>query len=261
MTKPPEAERRPHVTTWHGIEKQDDYHWLKDENWQEVLQDPKLLRQDIRTYLEAENAYTSSVMDATKPLQEKLFEEIKARIKEDDSSVPVPDGPWLYASAHVKGGQYPLFKRAPRSGGNEAILFDGNVLAEGKSYFSFGGIDVSPDHQTAAWSFDDKGSEFYTIKIRDLATGNDSAQELNNTSGGTVWSPDQQHIYYTLQDDNHRPLKTFRHRIGTTQADDVLVFEEKDTGMFTGIGQTRSKRFVTIDVNDHDTSGSDSSIR
>jgi oligopeptidase B len=254
MTKAPEAERRTHVTSWHGIEKQDDYHWLKDENWQEVLQNPKLLRQDIRTYLEAENAHTSTVMDKTKALQEKLFEEIKARIKEDDSSVPVPDGPWLYASAHVKGGQYPLFKRAPRSGGNEAVLFDGNALAEGKSYFSFGGIDVSPDHHQAAWSFDDKGSEFYTIKIRDLATGNDSAQELHNTTGGTVWSPDQQHIYYTLQDDNHRPLKTFRHRIGTTQADDVLVFEEKDTGMFTGIGQTRSKRFVTIDVNDHDTS-------
>ena len=256
MTKSaaPQAEKRPHVTTWHGIEKHDDYHWLKDDNWQEVLHDPKLLKPDIRAYLEAENAHTASIMDATKPNQDKLFEEIKGRIKEDDSSVPSPDGPYLYSSAHVKGGQYPLVKRKLRSGGDEEILFDGNALAEGKPYFSFGGIMVSPDHKQAAWSYDDKGSEFYTLKFRDLATGADSSYELSNTGGGAVWSPDQKHIYYTLQDDNHRPLKTFRHTVGTTQADDELVFEEKDTGMFTGVGQSRSRRFVTIDVNDHDTS-------
>ena len=253
-TTPPSAEKRPHVTTWHGLQKHDDYHWLKDDNWQEVLHDPKLLKPDIRKYLEAENTHTASIMDATKPIQEKLFEEIKGRIKEDDSSVPSPDGLWLYSSAHVKGGQYPLVKRKLRSGGEEEILFDGNALATGKPYFSFGGIMVSPDHNQAAWSYDDKGSEFYTLKFRDLATGTDSTYELSNTGGGAVWSPDQKHIYYTLQDENHRPLKTFRHTVGTTQADDELVFEEKDTGMFTGVGQSRSKRFVTIDVNDHDTS-------
>jgi oligopeptidase B len=256
MTRPtaPSAEKRPHLTTWHGIEKHDDYHWLKDENWQDVLHDPKLLKPDIRAYLEAENAYTASVMDKTKPAQEKLFQEIKGRIKEDDQSVPTPDGPWLYSSAHVKGGQYPLVKRKLRAGGDDVTLFDGNALAEGKPYFSFGGIMISPDHDQAAWSFDDKGSEFYTLKFRTLASGEDSAYELTNTGGGAVWSPDQNYIYYTLQDDNHRPLKTFRHKIGTTQADDELIFEEKDTGMFTGVGQTRSRRFVTIDVNDHDTS-------
>jgi oligopeptidase B len=254
MTKAPAADRRPHVTTWHGIKKHDDYHWLKDENWQSVLQDPALLRADIRHYLETENAHTASVMDKTKALQDKLFEEIKGRIKEDDTSVPVPDGPWLYSSAHVVGGQYPLFKRRLRKGGHDVTLFDGNALAEGKTYFSFGGIEISPDHQHAAWSFDDKGSEFYTLKFRNLESGADSAQAIINTTGGAVWSPDQRHIYYTLQDENHRPLKTFRHRIGSTQGDDVLVFEEKDTGMFTHVGQTRSRRFVTIDVNDHDTS-------
>ncbi len=253
-TIPPTADKRRHVTTWHGIEKHDDYHWLKDENWQEVLHDPKLLKPDIRSYLESENDYTASVMDVTKPAQEKLFEEIKGRIKEDDSSVPSPDGPWLYSSAHIKGGQYPLLKRKRRAGGEEEILFDGNALADGKAYFSFGGIAVSPDHNQAAWSYDDKGSEFYTLKFRDLATGADSSYELINTGGGAVWSPDHKHVYYTLQDDNHRPLKTFRHKLGTTQDQDELVFEEKDTGMFTGVGQSRSHRFVTIDVNDHDTS-------
>jgi oligopeptidase B len=254
LSKAPKAEIRPHVSTWHGVEKRDDYHWLKDENWQNVLHDASLLKPDIRDYLEAENAFTASVMDATKPEQDKLFAEIKGRIKEDDSSVPSPDGPYLYSSAHVKGGQYPLIKRQLRSGGGEEILFDGNALAEGKAYFSFGGIAISPDHKQAAWSFDDKGSEFYTVKFRDLATGVDRDVEISNTGGGAVWTLDQTHIYYTLQDDNHRPLKTFRHKIGTTQANDVLVFEEKDTGMFTGVGQTRSRRFVTIDVNDHDTS-------
>jgi oligopeptidase B len=256
MTKihPPRAEKRPHTTMWHGFTKHDDYHWLKDENWQAVLHDAKLLKPDIRAYLEAENHFTASIMDATKPQQDKLFTEIKGRIKEDDSSVPSPDGPYLYSSSHIKGGQYPLFKRQPRLGGAEEVLFDGNALAEGKAYFSFGGIEISPDHNQAAWSFDDKGSEFYTVKFRDLSTGIDQDVALTNTGGGAVWSPDQKYVFYTVQDDNHRPLKTFRHTLGTTQADDKLVFEEKDTGMFTGVGQTRSRRFVTIDVNDHDTS-------
>jgi oligopeptidase B len=250
----PKADIRPHITHWHGKTKHDDYHWLKDENWQAVLHDAKLLNADVRAYLEAENAHTASVMDATKPLQEKLFAEFKGRIKEDDSSVPSPDGPWLYSSAHVLGGQYPLLKRTPREGGCEQVMFDGNALAKDKSYFSFGGIAVSPDHAHAAWSYDDKGSEFYTLKFRDLATGVDASDELVNTAGGAIWSPDKRHVYYTEQDENHRPLKTFRHEIGKAQSEDVLVFEEKDIGMFTGVGQTRSDRFMTIEVNDHDTS-------
>jgi oligopeptidase B len=251
---PPKAAVHPHVTTWHGLQKHDDYHWLKDENWQNVLHDASLLKPEIRDYLVAENAFAASVMDETKSAQEKLFAEIKGRIKEDDSSVPSPDGPYLYSSSYVTGGQYPLIKRKLKRGGVEEILFDGNAIAEGKAYFGFGGVAISPDHKHAAWSYDDKGSEFYTVKFRDLATGVDSDVEILNTAGGAVWSTDMAHIYYTLQDDNHRPLKTFRHQVGTTQADDVLVFEEKDTGMFTGIGQSRSRRFVTIAVNDHDTS-------
>jgi oligopeptidase B len=251
---PPKAEQRPFTQTWHGIEKRDDYHWLKDENWQAVLHDASLLKPDIRNYLEAENTYTASVMTQTEGLQHGLFEEIKGRIKEDDSSVPSPDGAYLYFSSHIKGGQYPLVQRKPKAGGAEEILFDGNALAAGKTYFGFGGIAISPDHKWAAWSYDDKGSEFYSMTVRNLGTGQDSEIVLTNTAGAAVWSPNQKYYYYTLQDDNHRPLKTFRHEIGTTQADDVLVFEEKDTGMFSGIGQTRSRRFVTIDVNDHDTS-------
>jgi oligopeptidase B len=251
---PPRAEKRPVTETWHGHTKHDDYKWLKADNWQQVMHDPSLLPQDIRAYLEAENAYTAEQMAGTKALQEKLFLEIKGRIKEDDQSVPTPDGPYVYATAFVTGGQYPLFKRTPKSGGDEQLLFDCNELAKGKAYFSLGGLARSPDHKLAAWSQDDKGSEFYVMRVRDLATGQDHTDLLTHTSGDACWSADGQYIFYTLQDDNHRPLQTFRHKLGTPQSDDVLVFDEKDDGMFTGISSTQSERYIFISVHDHDTS-------
>jgi oligopeptidase B len=254
LPKPPKADKRCVVESWHGIEKRDDYKWLKDENWQGVLHDPKLLRKDIRKYLVAENAYAKAAMADTKALQAKLFKELKGRIKQDDSSVPAPEGKYLYFSSVVKGGQYPILKRRPRDGGKEQIILNGNKEAKGKKFFSMGGLSLAPDHSLAAWSFDDKGSEFYKIRVRDLTTRKEAKDVLTNTTGDAVWAADGKSFFYTLQDENHRPLKTFQHRLGTPQSKDTLVFEEKDTGMFTGLDQTGSKRFITIDVNDHDTS-------
>ncbi len=251
---PPRAEKRNVSETWHGISKSDDYKWLKAENWQEVMHDPSLLPADIRGYLEAENAYQDQMMADTKPLQEKLFAEIKGRIKEDDSSVPAPDGPWLYFSSHVTGGQYPRFLRKLKAGGPDQLLFDGNALAQGHDYFSFGDIAISPDHALAAWSYDNKGSEFYDLRVRDLSLDKDHDDLLTNTAGGAVWARDGKSIFYTLQDENHRPLKTFRHVLGTKQADDILVYEEKDTGLFTGVGSTSSEKFIIVSAHDHDTS-------
>jgi oligopeptidase B len=250
----PRAEKRPVAETWHGRTKHDDYKWLKAENWQDVMQNAALLPEDIRAYLEAENAYKTAQLADTAALQTRLFDEMKGRIKEDDQSVPTPDGPYVYASAYVKGGQYPLLKRTPREGGAEELLFDCNALAKDKSYFSLGGVARSPDHTLAAWSQDDKGSEFYEMRIRDLANGTDREVVLVNTAGNACWSADGQYIFYTLQDDSHRPMQTFRHRLGTKQTEDVLIFDEKDTGMFTGISSTQSDRFIIIGVNDHDTS-------
>lgn len=252
--KPPVADKRPVTETWHGHAKHDDYKWMKAGNWQAVMQYPSLLPLDIRAYLEAENAFTKEVMADTESLQEKLFAELKGRIKEDDQSVPTPDGPYIYVSAHVVGGQYPILKRTPKNGGAEEVMFDCNELARDRKYFSLGGVARSPDHKLVAWSQDDKGSEFYEMRIRDLAKGTDHSDVLTNTSGGACWSADGQHVFYTLQDNSHRPLQTFRHRLGTAQSDDVLVFDEKDTGMFTGIGSTQSDRFIIISVHDHDTS-------
>ncbi|MEO6607021.1 MAG: S9 family peptidase [Aestuariivirga sp.] len=252
--KPPRAEKRTITETWHGISKSDDYKWLKAENWQEVMHDPSLLPSDIRAYLEAENAYEDAMLADTKGLQETLFAEIKGRIKEDDSSVPAPDGPWLYFSSHVLGGQYPLFSRRLKAGGPDQLLFDGNALAKRLDYFSFGDISISPDQSLAAWSYDDKGSEFYDVRVRDLASGAEHDDLLTNTSGGAVWARDGKCFFYTMQDENHRPLKTFRHILGTKQADDVLVYEEKDTGLFTGVGATSSEKFIIVSAHDHDTS-------
>jgi oligopeptidase B len=251
---PPKVDKRPHVQSWHGQEKRDDYFWLKAGNWQEVMQDPAALPSDIRDYLEAENGYQDAVMADTIALQETLFGELKGRIKEDDTSVPVPHGPFLYLSSYVKGGQYPRFQRRRRDGGGEQMMVDCNALAVGKDYFSLGDISVSLDHALAAWSFDDKGSEFYTLKIRDLNTLEDSEDLLTNTGGSASWSLDGKSIFYTLQDDNHRPLQTFRHVLGTPQSADTLVFDEKDTGMFTGVGQTLSGDYIILSVHDHDTS-------
>ncbi len=252
---PPPPEKRAHVTLWHGHEKHDDYFWLKAENWQDVMHDASVLPADIRKYLEAENAYHESVMADTKPLQEKLFGEIKGRVKEDDQSVPVPHGPFFYFTSFVKGGQYPLFHRKRRDClGKDQLLADGNQLAEGKEYFAFGGAAISPDHSLTAWSFDDKGSEFYETRVRDNNTATDMDDVLQNTSGGAVWDKQGKSFFYTLQDENHRPLQTFRHVLGTTQSEDILVYDEKDTGMFTSVGSTQSEDYIVISVHDHDTS-------
>ena len=253
--KPPKAEKRPRVETWHGHEKRDDYHWLKAENWQEVMHDPSLLPQDIRAVLEGENAYHEAIMADTRALQDTLFAEMKGRIKEDDSSVPAPDGPYAYYSSYVTGGQHPRYARKQRDmSGAEQMLLDGNELGRGRDYFRFGGIAMSPDHGLTAWSFDGNGSEFYELRVRDVAQAKDHDDILQNTAGGATWAADGRSFFYTLQDDNHRPLKTFHHVLGQPQSADRLVYEEKDTGMFTGVGKTNSDRFIAIDIHDHDTS-------
>ncbi|MGI9386085.1 MAG: S9 family peptidase, partial [Methyloligellaceae bacterium] len=136
---PPVAEKRPHTDTHHGMTRTDDYAWLRADNWQEVMRDPGALPTDIRAYLEAENTFTETTLSATETLQEKIFEELKGRIKQDDSSVPSPHGPWAYYSSFVTGGEYPRICREPRGGGKEQILLDGNAMGEGLSYFSLGG--------------------------------------------------------------------------------------------------------------------------
>ncbi len=252
--KPPVAEKRPTLSTHHGIERDDPYAWLRADNWQEVMREPEKLPQDIRDFLEGENAYTQDVMADTKDLQDKLFEEMKGRIKEDDSSVPTRDGPYAYASKYVTGAQHPMLVRTPRDGGDETTLIDGNTEAEGKTFFRLAGATHSNDHKFLAWAYDDKGSEFFTLRVRDLNANKDIADEMTETGGSGVWSADGKYLFYIRLDNNHRPSKLYRHERGTDTADDVLVYEEQDAGFFMGVGTTQSDKYIVIDIHDHETS-------
>jgi oligopeptidase B len=258
MTKPsltpPLAERRQHAATDHGITRQDPYHWLRAHNWQQVMQEPETLPADIRAYIEAENAYFAEAFEEPHAaLREKIFQEIKGRIKEDDSGIASPDGPWAYNSRMEEGKQYPILIRTPRDGGAEQILLDCNIEA-GDDYFGFGGGDHDPSHRWLAWSADRAGSEFYTLHIRDLETGKDTGELIEDIAGGGVWSADSSAIYYSEYDDNHRPFRVRRHLLGTPQADDEIVFEEKDPGFFVGVDETLNRKYIVIDAHDHQTS-------
>ncbi len=250
----PVAPRRPHSFTRHGITVADDYAWLKDPNWQEVLRDPSVLDADIRKHLEAENDYTESLLGRTADLQKTLVKEMRGRIKEDDSSVPAPDGPYAYLRKFREGGQHEMFARMPRDGGEVEIVLDGDQLAANQEYFKFGGARHSPDHRLEAWSADIKGSEYFTIRVRDWKTGTDLDDIVEETDGAVVWATDGKGFFYVKLDDNHRPMQVWRHRLGTKQADDVLVYEEQDSGWFTHIHESSSGRFGVIDGGDHETS-------
>ena len=256
-TKPkpaPVAPRRPHSFTTHGITLVDDYAWLKDDNWQEVLRDPTLLDADIRSYLEAENDYTEGLLGHTASLQKTLVAEMRGRIKEDDSSVPAPDGAYAYFRKFREGGQHEMFGRMPRQGGETEIVLDGDQLAANQKYFKFGGARHSPDHRLQAWSADIKGSEYFSVRVRDWSSGADLEDLVEETDGTVVWAADSKAFFYVKLDDNHRPMQVWRHRLGTAQADDLLVYEEKDFGWFTHLHESTSSRFCVIAGGDHETS-------
>ncbi|MGE0231496.1 MAG: S9 family peptidase [Flavobacteriaceae bacterium] len=249
----PVARRSEDRFSHHGIERHDPYHWLRADNWQEVMRDPSRLPEDIRAYLEGENAYADAMLEPLEGLRETLFAELKGRIPQEDASVPTPDGPYQYGVRYVEGGQHPRLTRGARGGGAEIVLLDGDREAEGKRFFRLGGAMHSPDHRYLAWASDDSGSEFYTLRIRDLETGEDLPDAIPDTGGGGVWSAGSDHVFYVRLDPNHRPCEVWRHRVGTKPDQDVLVYREADPGMFMGIGKTQSGRFIIIDVHDHET--------
>ena len=252
---PPRAKRIEHVAVHHGIARNDPYNWLRAANWQEVMREPEKLDSDIRAYLDAENTHFEDAFGArASALQDEIFKEIRARIKEDDSGIPAPHGDFAYFSRMLEGKQYPQLVRTDREGGNERVLLDCNVEAGDTEYFGFGGASHSPDHKLLLWAADRNGSEYYTIYVRDLVTGQELDDKIEKCAGGGVWSADSQTIYYTELDDNHRPFRVLRHKIGTPQNEDNVVYEEKDSGFFVGVGKTLSGKFIGINAHDHQTS-------
>jgi oligopeptidase B len=254
LPTPPRAVRRPHETTHHGVTLVDDYTWLRADNWQEVMRDPSVLDLAIRAHLEAENAYTEAALADVALLRETLFAEMKARLKQDDSSVPSPDGPFEYYASYEIGGQYARLCRKPRGADGETVLLNGNVEAKGKAYWQLGATAHSPDHALLAYAVDDKGSELATVRIRDCATGLDLLDVIPDTRGSLVWSADSGTLFYVRLDENQRPQSVWRHVLGTAVDSDVKVYDETDAGFFVGIGQTQSARFIQIAAHDHQTS-------
>lgn len=255
----PVAEKRPLTDARHGLSRSDDYAWMRDANWQAMFKDPSILDPAIRAHLEAENAFQGVAMADTVELQKTLFAEMRGRIKEDDSSVPAPDGPWLYGVRFVTGGEQPRHFRIPRDAGagataSEQITLDGDKEAEGKAYFRLAGTGHAPDHRLMIWGYDDKGSEFFTLRVRDLETGEDLSDLIENTGGGVAWSAGSDGFFYTAVDDNHRPNRIYHHRMGTTQKEDTLIREEQDSGFFMSVSGSSLDDFIFITVNDHETS-------
>ncbi|MCM2402881.1 S9 family peptidase [Rhizobium sp. S153] len=255
----PSAAKKPVTDTRHGITRTDDYAWMRADNWQAMFKDPSLLDAELRKHLEAENAYMEAAMADTKDLQKVLFAEMKGRIKEDDSSIPMKDGPYAYGTAFVTGGEQPRYFRIPRDADHKdesgrKLLLDGDKEAAGKDYLRLAGIDHSSDHAFGIWGYDDKGSEYFTLRVRNLETGEDLPDVIENSGGGGAWAPDGKSFFYTLQDENHRPSKVFHHIIGQPQSADRLVYEEEDPGFFMGVGGSLLDDYIYIDIHDHETS-------
>ncbi|WP_417519517.1 S9 family peptidase [Minwuia sp.] len=243
---PPVADRRPRTLTAHGVERVDPYYWLRDENWRAVMRDPSVLQADIRTYLEAENAYTKAQLGDVEALQDALFDELKGRIKPDDASPPVKDGPFAYYVRYETQGEHPLYCRKPRDGGAEELLLDGDRLSKEHAFYRLGAIRQSFDHTRLAWSEDVKGSELYRIQVRDIAGGDPIDQIVEGTSGSIVWAKDGQHYFYTKLNDDLRPDRAFCHRIGDDPANDRLVYHEPDSGYFLSIEESDSRDFIFL---------------
>jgi oligopeptidase B len=257
MTKPspPVARKIPKRIDQLGRVRVDDYAWMKDDNWQQVLRDPKTLRADVREHLDAENAYTKALLAPTEALQAQMFAEMKGRIKEDDSSVPSPDGPFDYYVRYELGAQHPVHARRPRGAADgEQVLLDEDALSKGKPFFQVGAASHSPDHALYAWAADEQGSEYYTIRVIDLATGETLGEPVESAYGSLVFSPDSQWLFWIWRDENARPAKVFRRP--ARGGPDVLVYEEADDGMFLGLGVTSDDSHIVIGVGNQETTES-----
>lgn len=235
--QPPRAAQHPEILEAHGHQRIDEYYWLRER------EDP-----DVLAYLEAENAHVDRVMAPTADLQETLFQEVVGRMEKDDASVPVLDrGYWRY-TRYVEGGEYPLHCRRQGSlDAPEQVMFDGNAMAAGHGYFSLSGVRISSDNLTAAFAVDTVGRRQYTLRFRDLATGQDHPEAIVNVSPGGVWAEDGRTFFYLRKDPQTlRSYQVWRHQLGQDAAADELVFEETDETFNVSLGKTKSRDFLLI---------------
>jgi oligopeptidase B len=248
LPPPPVAEQRPHSFERHGVTVQDPYHWLKDQSY------PTVDDADVLSYLRAENAYFEAAMAPHRPLIETLFQEMRGRIPEDDSSVPVRDGQYLYWWAFQPGAQYRTWYRRPFFSGGvpQQTVLDETVEAAGKQYFRLGSMEISPDGRYAAMLIDDDGSERFQLRIRDIATGRDIETVTEVGIGQPVWTADSRAIVFTEVNANWRSYRARLHRLGRPVAEDTTLYEETENVAFTvGVGRTQDRRYILIQTGEN----------
>jgi oligopeptidase B len=237
--QPPHASKLAHQIEIHRDTIVDDYFWLRDRDNPEVME-----------YLKAENDYAEQVLAPHAELRASLFQELKARVKEDDDSVPVKKDDYYYYSRVAAGKQYAIHCRKQGDlNGPEEIILDENQLAEGKPYFSLGIFSISPNHQLLAYSEDVDGSEKYTIRIKNLETGELLPESIANTYYSLDWVNDNRTFYYTALDDNLRPYRLYRHTLGDSVVRDELIYEEQDSQFFVGCDKSRDDRYIFLITN------------
>ncbi|CAM1362768.1 Dipeptidyl aminopeptidase BI [Tenacibaculum xiamenense] len=244
----PVAEKQPTKLEKHGDVRTDNYFWMRltDEQKNAEVKDEQT--QKVYNYLNAENEYYEQEIANTKDFQEKLFEEMKGRIKEDDESVPYKENGYFYITRYEIGGQYPIYSRKKETlEAEEEIIFNVNEEAKGHEYYQLGGLSVSPDNKLASFAVDTVSRRQYTIQIKDLATGEILGDKIENTTGGSVWSNDNKSFFYTKKDPvTLRSSQIYRHVLGTDSSKDELVFEEKDETFGVFATKTKSKKYIVI---------------
>ncbi|SNC64189.1 oligopeptidase B [Hymenobacter gelipurpurascens] len=239
MSQPPVAAIKPKALTSPFGTRTDNYYWLNEPENQEVLD-----------YLNAENAYFEEQMAQAKGLQEKLFQEIKGRIKEQDESVPYRDNGYYYYTRYEEGGEYPIYCRKQGSlSAPEEVLLNANEMGKDESYFDIGDFEVSDDNRLLAYSTDTVSRRLYTLRFRNLQTGQLYPEAIENTSGEAVWAADNQTVFYTKKDvETLLPFQVYRHTLGTDPAQDVLVYEEQDNTFYSGVGRTKSRQYIVLQM-------------
>jgi oligopeptidase B len=246
--QPPIAAKRPHSFTHHGITVEDPYNWLKDPGY------PKVDNADVLAYLKAENAYFEAQMAPLAGLTGTLFDELKGRVKQDDASVPVPQGAFEYWWQFKPGEQYRTWARRPKAGGAEQLVLSEPDLAKGHDYFRLGAQSISPDGRLIAYATDTNGSERFTIRIRDIAAGKDIETVTSISVGSIEWSADSKAIVWTEVNDNWRRIKARLHVLGQTGEDRVLYEETEDKGFGVSTAKSQDGKWIIISTTDHVTS-------
>jgi oligopeptidase B len=250
----PVANKDPLVRQRHEIDFPDPYHWMRDENWQDVIREPEKLAGPIRAHLEAENTYAQTMLEGLDGLKSRLIEEMKGRMVKDEASVPSPDGPWSYGSRYQEGAEHPLYVRYPREDGPEQVLLDCNARAKGLSFYQLGSLAHSPDHSRIIWCEDRKGSEYFEVFWRELASEQISSTGITASADDLVWLADSSGFLWVWRDENSRPKEVRLHLLAQADTSDRVLYREENDGFFLGISQTSDGKYALIQCNDHQTS-------